>query len=242
MRSAYATGTWRWLAALPVVAIGGVLCRPTVAAQVQQPGRERPRRPRARLFPALLGGRSRPGCSGRKIADGFGADSDADALGNGAWNWAGDAYVIRTSTATRSGWLSLSVLVGLHHSFLVGTFRATVLFPMCVGGSVLLPRAVKSEDENRRRHAEIAQRLEREVRSNIPTRMMGGFCTLEGLRMPAAKTGARRHDSRRLACSVNRYRAVAPFSIIREHLGASRLPSLRSALRGLDPPGALPGD
>ncbi len=29
-------------------------------------------------------------------------------------------------------------------------------------------------------------------------------------------------------------------SIIRDRLGASRLPSLRSALRGLDPPGALP--
>ena len=40
----------------------------------------------------------------------------------------------------------------------------------------------------------------------------------------------------------HRYRAVAPFSIIRKRLGASRLPSLRSALRGLDPPGALPRD
>ena len=111
---------------------------------------------------------------------------------------------------------------------------------MCVGGSVLLPRALKSEDENRSRYAEIAQRLEREVRSNIPTRVMRGFCTLEGLRMPAAKTGVRRHDSRRQRARFNRSRAVAPFSIIRERLGASRLPSLRSALRGLDPPGALP--
>jgi hypothetical protein len=138
--------------------------------------------------------------------------------------------------------LSSWVLVGIHYSFFVGTCRATVLFPMCVGDSVLFPRALKSEDENRRRHPEIAQRLERQVRSNIPTRMMGGFCTLEGLRMTAAKTGVRRHDSRRQRARFNRYRAVAPFSIIRERLGASRLPSLRSALRGLDPPGALPGD
>jgi hypothetical protein len=86
--------------------------------------------------------------------------------------------------------LSPSVLVGtVHHSFFVGTCPATVLFPMCVRGSVVLPRALKSEDENRRRHPEIAQRLERQVRSNIPTRMMGGFCTLEGLSMTAAKTG-----------------------------------------------------
>lgn len=34
---------------------GGVLCRPTVAASVQQPGRERPRHPRAKLFQARLG-------------------------------------------------------------------------------------------------------------------------------------------------------------------------------------------
>jgi hypothetical protein len=33
---------------------------------------------------------------------------------------------------------------------------------------------------------------------------------------------------------------VARFSIVRERLGASRLPSLRSALCGLDPPGTLP--
>jgi hypothetical protein len=118
--------------------------------------------------------------------------------------------------------------------------RAQMLFPMRVGGSVLLPRALKPEDENRRRHAEIAQRLEREVRSNIPTRVMRGFCTLEGLRMPTAKTGVCRHDSRRQRARFDRSRAVAPFSIIRERLGASRLPSLRSALRGLDPPGALP--
>jgi hypothetical protein len=72
-----------------------------------------------------------------------------------------------------------------------------------VGGSVPLPRALKSEDENRRRHAEIAQRLEREVRSNIPTRVTRGFCTLEGLRMPAAKTGVRRHDSRRQRARFN---------------------------------------
>ena len=177
-----------------------------------------------------------------KIADGFGGDSDADAIWNRTWNWAGHAYVIRNSTATRSGWLSHSVLVGIRHSFLVGSFRATVLFPTCVGGSVLLPRALKSEDENRRRHAEMAQRLEREVRSNIPTRVMRGFCTLEALRMPAAQTGVRRHDSRRQRARFNPSRAVAPFSIIRKRLGASRLPSLRSALRGLDPPGALPGD
>lgn len=62
MRSAYTTGTWRSLAAVPVVPTGGVLCRPTVAAQVQQPGRERPRRQRTKLFPVLFEGRSRPGC------------------------------------------------------------------------------------------------------------------------------------------------------------------------------------
>jgi hypothetical protein len=37
-------------------------------------------------------------------------------------------------------------------------------------------------------------------------------------------------------------RAVAPISIMREHLGASRLRSQTRRWRGLDPPDALPGD
>ncbi len=48
MRSACPARTWRELAE-PVVAMeGGVLCRPTIPASGQQPGRERPRRPRAK--------------------------------------------------------------------------------------------------------------------------------------------------------------------------------------------------
>lgn len=80
MRSDCATGIWRSFAALPIVATGGVLCRPTVAAQVQQPGRERPRRPRARLFPVRFWGRSHPGCSARRSE----ADSGGDFAVDGA--------------------------------------------------------------------------------------------------------------------------------------------------------------
>jgi hypothetical protein len=42
------------------------------------------------------------------------------------------------------------------------------------------------------------------------------------------------------SCAIDRLPAVAPDSIVRERLGVSRLPSLRSALRGLDAPSALP--
>jgi hypothetical protein len=55
-----------------------------------------------------------------------------------------------------------------------------------MSGGVLLTRALKSENHDRCRQAEIAQRLEREVRSNIPTRVMRGFRTLEGFSVPAA--------------------------------------------------------
>jgi hypothetical protein len=64
-RSACVSRTWRCEASLPVTRKGGALCRPTIASSGQQPGRERPRRPRSNLFPALFGGRSRSGCSER---------------------------------------------------------------------------------------------------------------------------------------------------------------------------------
>jgi len=218
MRSDCATGTWRGLAADAGAMKGGVLCRPTIRASVQQPGRERPRRPRARLFPALFRGRSRPGCPARR--------SQTVSAAIRTRMRSGIEPGIREPRRGRSALQPRHDADGFHSrfwsdfttSFLVGTFRASVLFPIRVGGRVLLPRALKSEDENRRRHAEIAQRLEREVRSNIPTRVMRGFCTLEGLRMPAAKTGVLRHDSRRQRARFNGSRAVAPFSIIRERL------------------------
>ena len=44
MRSAYSTGTWRSLAALPVVATGGVLCRATLPRRYSNRGVSDPAR------------------------------------------------------------------------------------------------------------------------------------------------------------------------------------------------------
>lgn len=63
-----------------------------------------------------------------------------------------------------------------------------------MSGGVLQTRALKPKDENRRRQAEIAQRLEREVRSNIPTGVVRGLRTLERFRVTAAQTGERAYQ------------------------------------------------
>ena len=130
LRSSHTISTWRSLVALPVITTGGVVCRPTIAASEQQPGRERPRRPRASLFPALFGGRSRPGCPARRSQTVSAAIRTR--MRSGIEPGIRRARRARSALqpATRSDWLSPLVLVGIRHSFLVGRFRATVLFPM----------------------------------------------------------------------------------------------------------------
>lgn len=87
--SAYTANSYPTLAALPAPLKGGVLCRPTVAASVQQPGRERPRSPRAR--PSRRGwGRPRPGCCVSPLA--------AENCGRGAVGYAVDSMVVLRCT------------------------------------------------------------------------------------------------------------------------------------------------
>lgn len=66
-----------------------------------------------------------------------------------------------------------------------------VLFPMRMHIGVKLSGPFKTVEKNRRRQAEIAQRLHCEARRNIPAREKRGFGTLEPLGVPATKSRCR---------------------------------------------------
>ena len=89
--------------------------------------------------------------------------------------------------------------------------------------------------------AEIAQRLQREIRRHTTARFERVLSGLEG--PPCGRSKGRCRSAwcpaDRIAF-LDRSYAVAPVSIMRERLGASRLRSQTRRWRGLDPPGALP--
>ena len=108
--------------------------------------------------------------------------------------------------------------------------RASVSIPMRARLGMEPAGFVESVDENRGRHAVATQRLQREVRRHIPTRLGSASAVSK-----VSVWSQQRHVyvgmvSGGAAQFSGRWYAVAPASIIREHLGASRLRSLRSPL------------
>ncbi len=78
----------------------------------------------------------------------------------------------------------------------VELFGAPIALPRSVHLGVSRPCAIQAPENDRRRWTQIAQRLEREVRRDIPPRLERSISALKVLGVSAAKTGVRWHGPR----------------------------------------------
>src|SRR5262249_31142311 len=94
--------------------------------------------------------------------------------------------------------------------------RASVFFPVRMLLSVSPSCSVEAVNQDQRRRAEIAQRLQGKIRCHTPARLEGLFRSLEGLGVTAAQAGVRPHGFLVIGALSGRCYAVAPASILRE--------------------------
>ena len=79
-----------------------------------------------------------------------------------------------------------------------------MFFPVRVLLGVHTSGSVESVDQDRRRWTEITQRLQRELRFNIPARLEGLFRRVERLSVTAAQAGVSRHHFLRIGALFGR--------------------------------------